>query len=288
MKKLLGQIKASKTTLYFHSASLGILFLSFSFIISNLRSGTFNLYVASDSMEFLHLTYITIVAIFAQFIALILFAVFAHKVEKSEEKSIYIESFINSLTITNICLSALLILRAKYIFQPNTVILTTILLLCFFITFFSSTAILEESIENDRESIIKKLLKRMAVYLWDFTFPYYKLIGASCFVVGLIFYWIERIFKKDLEFVYLGSTIIAIGAVYFFLGGNSDFKKKDELQRRIILEQSYFKFRFMLAIIFTAYLLSITFRFTIDYLSIVVILLPVMLISTAFIKDKYE
>ncbi|MBI3125633.1 MAG: hypothetical protein HYZ10_14655 [Ignavibacteriales bacterium] len=293
MKKLLGQIKASKTALYFHSTSLGLLYVfnTFSWSVNSSGFSKFNRvarYLPYGGYKpILFLKFAGVVMLYFQLLLLFILVLSIRSTEKSSQKNIYIESCINAFTGLNIVYSLLILLQMNLILLLGKAPLIFILIISLPVTFICSYFIMTES-ETFSEENDDYSFKKLIIFIKNFHFPHYKGISIALFLLGSSLTFLERGFKLHSAFLFLGATIMSFGIAYYLWGSHKNFKSKDELQKRIILEQSYYKNKFIWGILFVTIIIGTSFKIKIEFVSMLWIFFPIILLSEAYIKDRYE
>jgi hypothetical protein len=232
-----------------------------------------------------------IIILVIQVILLLLLVLTARSAAKGNEKNIIAESCINAFSIMNIAFIVLFYIMLNFLLIPSQGFLIIYVLFSFLTSFVVSYLTLSESDEYDSGYNYAIDFKKIFLTFAKFRFPFYEKIGVSSVILLLIFAAAPYLRPKSMwlsSYLQILASILSIAGLYYLFGSYSNFKRKDELQRRIILEQTYFISRFVLGITFGTFFLVFTFRISINLFTMIGVLAPILMLSVAFIKDKYQ
>jgi hypothetical protein len=296
MKNFLSKLNASRNVLYFHSASIGLLYIGGIYSKSSIKTGFFKVdgvehYVSySQNIPLFFLSNACFVLMLCQLLLTLLIILITKSTEASKKKNLLVESIINAFTGMNIFHIILTIIAVNSVYIPSK-ISTMLFLIFFFIASLSiSYTILNEIDDTDNydENILKHYFTKLIVLLNRFDFPFHKRIGVSSILIGFALISIEWFLLRSSLLVFIGMLIMLAGGGYSFLGTHFRFKKIDELQRQIILEQTYVRNKFITGILFITFVMNIVFHLNLSLFTTLGVFAPIILLSEAFIKDKYE
>jgi hypothetical protein len=293
MRNYLSKIKASRNALYFHSASIGLLYVGGNYSSTTSRVGYFTLRGAThylsytDNFPIFFLAKTCFILALCQLLLTLLGTLFAKSAVANKQKSAIVESFINALTGMNISLLILVFSAMNLIYIPSKLATILLLLFSFVASLSISYTILNED-DSDNESILKKYIRNSIAWGERLKFPLHRQVGTISIVIGYFLINSSRFPKSNDTLIFVGLLIGAIGGIYSFIGVYYRYKKIDELERQIILEQSFVRTRFFIGVFFITFIINVIFNINLSFMAMLGVFTPIMILSEALIKDKYE
>lgn len=219
--------------------------------------------------------YTLIVFAISEFIQIIYIAVFYKKIVREGYTNSKLRTVTISFITTNIFLGTVSLLQLIY----GASLPLFPLIISFLFIFFTTIPLTVYLRKIDFLTSVKSWF----ISLKDFSFPFYKITG-----IIPIFFLLPTVFLKSK--IYMGITLVlfVIGIVYTGLGEFFYTKRKDELDRLIKYEASYFAMQFLPAFFVPLYFVETFWKVQVPWFYVMLLFFLVHALVQAFINRKYE
>ncbi len=231
--------------------------------------------VSNDSPYFKDIPSLMVVFIVSEFLQIIYMSIFYKKIVWGRYANTKLRTVTISFIATNVFLGILSILQLKYEALLSMVPLIISTLSVFFIA-IPLTIFL-------RQIDFLTRVKTLPVSIKDFSFPFYKIAG----IVPMFLVLPSILFKSK---VYLGISLalLVMGMLYAGIGEYFYTKKKDELDRLVKYEASFFAMQLMPAIFLPLFMIEAFWKIQIPWFYALMLFSIIHALIQTVINRRYE
>lgn len=231
--------------------------------------------VNNDSPYFKDIPPLMIVFIVSEFLQIIYMFIFYKKIVWGRYTNTKLRTVTISFIATNVFLGILSILRLKYGELLSLVPLIISALTVFFIA-IPFTIFL-------RKKDFLARVKTLPVSLKGFSFPFYKIAG-----IVPMFLVLPSIFFESNVYLGISLTLLVIGLLYAGLGEYFYTKRKDELDRLVKYEASFFAMQLMPAIFLPLFMIETFWKIQIPWFYALMLFSIIHALIQTVINRRYE